>query len=180
MSELVAGDKQRDQPKAIVRVLLADDHPIVRDGIRNELARHFDIKVVGEATNGDEALRLTEELRPDVLLLDIAMPGLKVVEIMRQLQRLPSPPRILVLTAYGDEENVLGMLQAGATGYLLKDEDPAAIVEGVRAVAQGRPWLSAAVVGKLAKHVAEEETRPTAPELSARELEVLRQLARGL
>lgn len=162
-----------------MRVLLADDHPGVRSGIRNELARHADIEVIGEAVDGDEALRLAQTLQPDVLLLDLAMPGLKAVQIIRQLRARPAPPRVLVLTAHRDNELVLGMLHAGATGYLLKDEDPAAIVDGVRAAARGRPWLSAAVVETLAKHAAEEGTPPTAPELSAREMEVLRLLARG-
>ncbi len=150
-------DQAKDeQPlrKIPLRVLLADDHPVVRSGIRNELARHADIEVVGEAVSGDEALQLAEALRPNVLILDIAMPGLKAAQVIRRLRARSTSPGILVLTAYGGVDNVLGMLQAGATGYLLKDEDPTTIVEGVRAVARGRPWLSPAVAQVLAGQAA--------------------------
>ncbi len=177
MTEPTADREQPQGPATPLRILIADDHPVVRSGIRNELTRHADIEIVGEAVDGDEALRLAQTLQPDVLLLDINMPGLKAVEVMRQLKRLPAPPRILVLSAYGDEENVLGMLQAGATGYLLKDEDPAAIVEGVRAVAQGRPWLSAAVVDVMRRGLeGEKGARRT---LTEQELEILQLLAEG-
>jgi DNA-binding NarL/FixJ family response regulator len=162
----------------MIRVLLADDHPIVRSGIRNELMRQPDIEVVGEATDGEEALRLTEALQPDVLLLDINMPGLKAVRVIRALRVQPSAPRILVLTAHGDRENVVGMLKAGATGYLLKDEDPSNIVDAVRAVAQGRTWLSMAVTQSLLEQPAS-DTRYDRNLLSEREWEVLRSLARG-
>ncbi len=179
MTEPTADREQPQGPATPLRVLIADDHPVVRSGIRNELTRHADIEIIGEAVDGDEALRLAQTLQPDVLLLDINMPGLKAVEVMRQLKRLPAAPRILVLTAYGDEENVLGMLKAGATGYLLKDEDPAAIVDGVRAVAQGRPWLSAAVSQVLVRHTVGEEEPSPEGKLSERERAVLRLLARG-
>jgi len=165
--------------KTPLRVLLADDHPIVRSGIRNELARHADIEVVGEAVSGEEALQLTEALEPDVLILDIAMPGLKAAQVIRQLRERSPSPGILVLTAYGGVDNVLGMLQAGATGYLLKDEDPTTIVEGVRAVARGRPWLSPAVARALAGQTAKGEPLLVGAALSLREREVLRLLARG-
>ncbi|MDW8325349.1 MAG: response regulator transcription factor [Anaerolineales bacterium] len=183
MANLPGGDEPLQQPPVPLRVLLADDHPVVRTGLRNELARHPDIEVIGEAVNGDEALHLAETLQPDVLVLDLAMPGLKPVQVIRRLRARPAPPHILVLTAHGDKELVQGMLQAGATGYLLKDEDPAAIVDGVRAVAQGRPWLSPAVAESLAGQpvgaekelVAEKQGAP----LSVRELAVLRLLASG-
>jgi two-component system response regulator NreC len=162
-----------------IRVLLADDHLIVRSGIRDELARQPDIEVVGEAMDGDEALRLARTLLPDVLLLDINTSSLKAVRVIRELQAQPTPPRVLILTAYGDIENVIGMLKAGATGYLLKEEDPSTIVEGVRAVAQGKTWLSSTVAESLVGQAAEEE-KPTLEEmLSERELEVLRLLAQG-
>lgn len=160
-----------------IRVLVADDHPVVRAGICNELARHSDIEVVGEAMNGDEALRLTEGLHPDVLLLDIAMPGMKAIQVIRALRAQLASPHILILTAYGDLENVLGMLGAGATGYLLKDEDLAAIAEAVRAVAQGETWLSAAVAQSLVQHAIEKRDSPLP--LSEREVEVLRLMAKG-
>ncbi len=175
-------DQAKDeQPlrKIPLRVLLADDHPVVRSGIRNELARHADIEVVGEAVSGDEALQLAEALRPDVLILDIAMPGLKAAQVIRRLRARSTSPGILVLTAYGGVDNVLGMLQAGASGYLLKDEDPTTIVEGVRAVARGRPWLSPAVAQVLAGQAMKGGAAWAGEALSPREREVLRLLARG-
>ena len=161
-----------------IRVLVADDHPIVRSGICKELGRHHDIEVIGEAVNGDEALHLTDVLQPDVLLLDINMPGLKAAQVVRELQSEPRSPRILILTAYKDREDVLGMLKAGVTGYLLKDEDPLIIVEGVRLVAQGKTWLSSEVTKSLAQYATSEEHAQYAA-LSERELDVLRLLAQG-
>jgi DNA-binding NarL/FixJ family response regulator len=160
------------------RVLLADDHPIVRSGIRNELARYPDLEVVGEASDGQAVLELTEALRPELVLLDINMPGPKAVEVIRQLRARSAAPRILVLTAYSDLENILGLLKAGANGYLLKDEEPAIIAEGIRAIMQGRTWLSTSVAQNLVEHTARESDL-SSNLLSERELEVLRLLARG-
>lgn len=162
-----------------IKVVLADDHPIVRSGIKNELGQSRDIEVVGEAADGDEALRMAQAVQPDVLVLDINMPGQKAVRVIRELQAQAARPRILILTAYSDVENVAGMLNAGATGYLLKDEDPSVIAEGVRAVAQGKTWLSAAVAASLARQVVGEEQLGVNWALSERELEVLRLMAQG-
>ncbi|MCC6188895.1 MAG: response regulator transcription factor [Anaerolineales bacterium] len=162
-----------------IRVVLADDHPVVRSGIKNEFGQSVDIEVVGEAADGDEALRLAQALQPDVLLLDINMPGQKAVRVIRELQAQTPQPRILILTAYSDVENVVGMLKAGATGYLLKDEDPSVIAEGVRAVAQGKTWLSAAVAASLVAQAAGEQPLAENDALSERELEVLRLMAQG-
>ena len=161
----------------MIRVLLADDHPVVRSGIRAELARHLDLSVVAEATSGDEAFRLALELEPDVLILDINMPGLKAVRVMRNLLATASPTHVLVLTAYSDTETVVGMLKAGATGYVLKDEDPASIAAGVRAAAQGRTWISAVVAAGLALRSPGGGRLPAI--LSDREREVLALLAQG-
>jgi two-component system, NarL family, response regulator DegU len=162
-----------------IKVVLADDHPIVRSGIKNELGHHSDIEVIGEAADGDEALRLAQALQPDVLLLDINMPGHKAVRVIRELQAQSTRPRFLILTAYSDVENVVGMLKAGATGYLLKDEDPSVIADGVRAVAQGKTWLSAAVAASLVGQAAGEEPLAENGRLSERELAVLRLMAQG-
>ncbi|MGD8760247.1 MAG: response regulator transcription factor [Anaerolineales bacterium] len=163
-----------------VGVVIADDHPIVRSGIRNELASHSDIVLLGEAVDGDEALHQAQALRPDVLLLDINMPGLRAVQVVRELCEMDSPPRVLVLSAFGDLEYVLAMLKAGAAGYMLKDEDPSTITEGVRAVVQGETWLSSAVSAGLVAYALESEDDPVKQNLSARETEVLGLLARGL
>lgn len=163
----------------VIRVVLADDHPIVRSGIRNELAQHSDIQVVGEAVNGDQALALAQSYTPDVLLLDINMPGLQAVKVVKHLQAAPPAPRVVVLSVYADDEHVTAMLSAGARGYILKDENPSTITEAVRAVSQGILWLSpsiAHVVGQVVKRTVDEEPEER---LTQRELEVLRMMARG-
>lgn len=162
-----------------IKVLLADDHPVVRSGIRSELARQTDIEVIGEATDGDSALHLGEALHPDVVLLDNSMPGLTAVQVIRGLLAEPNPPRILVFTAYGDQDHVRNALQAGALGYLLKDEEPSAISEGVRAVAHGKIWLSAMIASSLISHIADTEALTWEGALSGRELEVLHLIAHG-
>ena len=163
----------------VIRVVIADDHPIVRSGIHNELSGHADIQVVGEATNGDQALQLASTLRPDILLLDINMPGLRAVDVIKRLRGQSAAPRVIVLTVLEDEEHMMSLLAAGARGYILKDEQPAIIVGAVRAVAQGALWLSAKVARAI-EHV-EDRSADEAPEktLTPRELEVLRMMARG-
>jgi len=162
-----------------IRVLLADDHPIVRSGIRNELAHYPDIEVIGEAIDGNEALSLTDKLQPDVLLLDLNMPGPKATQIIRTLKTSSNPPRILVLTAYSDSGTILGMLTAGVHGYLLKDEEPGMIIEGIRAVVQGKIWLSNVITQSLVGQTVKEESNPPHEMLSQRELDVLRLIAQG-
>jgi DNA-binding NarL/FixJ family response regulator len=120
------------------RVVLADDHPIVRASIRRLLEKAGDIVVVGEASDGIETIRLVKELAPDVLLLDVEMPGMKGYEVARRLQAAGAPVRILALSAYDDKQYILAMLASGATGYLLKEEAPLTIVRAVREVVRGR------------------------------------------
>jgi len=159
-----------------LRLVIADDHPVVRSGIKNELQQYDGIEVIGEAGDGDEALRLTQTLQPNILLLDIHMPGLKAVQVVRELCSMQSPPHILILSAYVDIEYVLAMIKAGAMGYLLKDENTEMIVQGVRAVGRGETWLSAKVAAGLMNYSITERTDP---QLSSREKEVLVLLARG-
>jgi len=161
-----------------IRVVLADDHPVVRDGIRAMLEREPDITVVGEAANGAEALRLAQEMEPDVLLLDMEMPGFSGVKVAKKLQEMNSPVRILGLSAYDDRQYVLNLLANGATGYLTKDEAPHAIVEAVRGVSRGqRGWLSQQAAARVVKWVQDREAEPL--ELSGRETEVLRLVVAG-
>ena len=120
------------------RVVLADDHPIVRASIRRLLEKADDIEVVGEAGDGIETIRLVEELAPDVLLLDVEMPGMKGFEVARRLQAAGTPVRILALSAYDDKQYILAMLASGATGYLTKAEAPQTIIHAVREAAKGR------------------------------------------
>jgi DNA-binding NarL/FixJ family response regulator len=160
------------------RVVIADDHPIVRSGIRAELDAAPDVEVVGEASDGDEALRRVAELAPDVLILDVNMPGTKAVSVLHSLAECSSP-KVLILTVEEDIEYVMAMLKAGATGYLVKDEHPRAIVDGVRAVARGEVWLSKTVLGDLVEFSLESKAAAPQIPVTAREMEVLRLVAHG-
>jgi two-component system, NarL family, response regulator DegU len=126
-----------------IRVVIADDHAIMRVGIRNILSRSNEICVVGEANNGAEAIQLINELNPDVLILDMEMPVMDGVEVARRLQANQSPVHILVLSAYDDRQYILEMLNMGASGYLIKDEAPEVIVDAVQGIANGeKGWIS--------------------------------------
>ncbi len=163
----------------VINLVLADDHPIVRSGIRSELSRHSDLKVIGEAKDGNEALTLSETLKPDLLFLDINMPGLRAVEIIRKIRQQPFAPRVVVLSAYGDYEHVVALLAAGARGYVLKDDDPDEIVHAARAAMRGILWLSprvAQVVEYVVSRVSENTHERI---LTARELDVLKRIVRG-
>ena len=123
-----------------IRVLLADDHPAVRAGIRGALEKAADMEVVGEAGDGEEALRLVEELRPDVALLDCRLPGREGAEVAEAIRERGVPTRVLVLSAHTDDKYVYGMLQAGAQGYVLKDEPLETVAAAMQAVARGERW----------------------------------------
>lgn len=161
-----------------IRVLLADDHPMVRSAVRKLLERAADIEVVGEAGDGYEALRKVESLAPDVLLLDMEMPGLLGVEVARQLQARGTAVRILGLSSYDDEQYVQGLLESGAAGYLTKEEAPQILIQAVRGVARGKGgWFSRRVASKM---TAWKEKKPAqSVELSQQEKQVLRLLVRG-
>jgi DNA-binding NarL/FixJ family response regulator len=163
---------------ANTRVVLADDHPVVRSGIRNLLEKASGIEVVGEANGGEEALKLAETLLPDVLLLDMEMPDLKGVEVAQRLREMGSPVRILALSAYDDRQYILELLANGASGYLVKEEVPETIIEAVRGVARGEQgWVSRRVASQMADWIHAEE--PGKMGLTSRELEVLRLVVAG-
>jgi DNA-binding NarL/FixJ family response regulator len=131
-------------------VVLADDHALVRTAIRQLLERAADIEVVAEANNGIQALRLVDELSPDVLLLDMEMPGLNGVEVARKLRAAGSPVQILALSAYDDKEYIQNMLADGAAGYITKEEAPQILLEAVRGVARGEVgWVSGRVASRM-------------------------------
>ena len=133
-----------------IKVLIADDHPPLRHGIRTYLDSCTGIQVVGEACNGDETLEKVKELEPDVLLLDLNMPGLGTEQVLLGLKEMKAPPRVLVFTAYGDASTVLKTVRGGVDGYLLKGCATQEIAEGIRAVATGKAWFSPAVAKVLA------------------------------
>ena len=160
----------------VIRVLLADDHPTLRLGLRMLLDRAPDVEVVGEAENGEEALALIEALVPDVAVLDCLLPGIEGAEVAREIRRRTLPVRVVALSAYDDERYVWGMLEAGATGYLLKEEASETILAAVRGAARGEGYFSSRVAVKAAAWTRGE--RPAG--LTEREVEVLRLAAKGL
>jgi DNA-binding NarL/FixJ family response regulator len=163
---------------ATIRVLLADDHPVARAGIRKFLEKEPDIEVVGETSNGEEAIQLVAELAPDVLLLDMELPGMRGTEVARKLKELNSPVRILALSTYDNRQYILGLLASGAAGYLIKEEVPETIIDAVRGVARGEQgWVSRRVAAKMTLWMQMDSTEGT--DLTDREVEVLRLVVAG-
>jgi len=161
-----------------IRVLIVDDHLVVREGLRAILEASGDLIAVGEAVNGAEAVRLTGELSPDVVLMDLRMPGVDGIEAIQQIKARWPAVEIVILTTYDDDENIVRGLRAGARGYLLKDASRTVLFEAVRAAARGESFLPPAVATRVVAHLA--EPRPARGEgLSAREAEVLALLAQG-
>ena len=161
-----------------IRVMLADDHPIARAGIRKFLNKATDIDVIAEADNGTEALEMAKRLVPDVLLLDIELPGVKGMEIAKELQTMNSPVRILVLSTYDDKQFIFGLLGNGAAGYLTKEEVPETIVEAVRGVARGeKGWVSRRVAAIMSAWTQTGDI--SSKNLTPRELDVLKWVVKG-
>lgn len=167
------------QTPPIIRVLLADDHVIVRAGIRQFLEQTSDIQVVAEASNGKEACELIEQFKPDVAVLDIQMPLMSGIEVTRWIRSNQLSIGILVLTAYDEEPYVQAVLQAGSNGYVLKTAEPQEIIEGVRDVYHGKSVLDVTLAQKLiAKLSGKTETQLIEP-LTDRELQILTLTAKG-
>jgi len=168
----------------VIRVLVVDDQALVRGGFRLILESQPDLEVVGEAENGNEALAQARELRPDVVLMDVRMPGMDGLEATRQLLARRDAPRVLMLTTFDLDEYVYDALRAGASGFLLKDVRPEQLADAVRVVAAGETLLAPAVTRRLVEQYVR-RTRPgtTTPDalrsLTDRELDVLRLMARG-
>ncbi len=159
----------------VLRLLVVDDHPVVRDGIVGMVSSDPAIEVVGEASDGAEAVRLARVLAPDVVLMDLRMSGMGGVAAIRELQRLGVPARVLVLTTFDADADVLPAIEAGATGYLLKDAPSAELIRAIRAAAAGEVVLAPSVASRLVGRVRASETSL----LSPRELEVLALVADG-
>ena len=163
----------RKSPVPTIRVLLADDHPIIREGLAGILKSEKDIRIVAEAANGEEACVLYDQHSPDVLMLDLRMPGKDGLQVITELMAFKGPkPRIIVMTTYETEEDVRRASGAGAEGYLVKGALPEQIIETVRRVAGGEGLLSPKIASKLTESMSH-------PELSPRELQVLRYGASG-
>ncbi len=167
-----------------IRIVIADDHAVVRQGTRSLLEREEDLEVVGEAGDGEQAVKLIEQLKPDVAIIDISMPKLNGVEVTRQVKPLCPSTAVLILTAYDDDEYVFALLEAGAAGYLLKDVDARELVGAVRAVCAGESVLHPAIARKVISRLKSPENKPgrekPATDLSEREMQVLKLAARGL
>ena len=164
----------------MIRVLIADDQPVVRQGLRTFLELHDDIEVVGEAEDGERALEAVAALAPDVVLMDLVMPRLDGIAAIERLRALGSTARIIVLTSFLDEDKVLPAVRAGAAGYLLKDVEPAELVRAIRTVDGGEALLHPAVAARVLRELADDGERVRRHELlTPREREVLALLARG-
>lgn len=162
-----------------IRVLLVDDHPIVRSGVRHVLERHGGFAVVGEATTGREAIRLALELRPDVVLMDVSLPDIGGLEATRAIKEQTRGVRVLIVSMHSDEEYVLGMLDAGADGYLLKQGPPEELRDGILRVAAGERVLHQAALQALVARAIRPVTATPVEALSPREREILGFLADG-
>jgi DNA-binding NarL/FixJ family response regulator len=167
-----------------IKVLIADDQVLVRSGFRMILEARDDLEVVGEAGDGEQAIRLAGQTRPDVILMDVRMPGLDGVSATARLTAAPDPPKVIILTTYDLEEPLYAALRAGASGFLLKDVRPAGLVEAIRVVAGGDALLAPTATRRLLDRFLVTDVTPAAPSgrldrLTEREREVLALVARG-
>jgi DNA-binding NarL/FixJ family response regulator len=165
----------------VIRILLADDHPVVREGLRGMLAAEPDIDVVGAAASGAEAIALCRSLAPDVILMDLRMPDGDGAEAIAAIRTEREAVRIIVLTTYDTDADILRAVESGASGYLLKDTPRADLLQAIRGAARGETVLAPAVAGRLVSRVRGSRVRGPRPEtLTARETEVLALVSRGL
>jgi two-component system NarL family response regulator len=163
MSQISAGS---------IRILIVDDHPVVRAGLASMLGTQGELELVGAARSGEEALRMLEEHRPDVLLLDLRMPGMSGVETLQALKTVNRQVRVIILTNYETDEDIYRAVQAGAQGYLLKDTSLREMVEAIRAVHSGKRYIPRHIASRLAE-------RMVRTNLTSRELEILKMLSKG-
>ena len=171
--------KTSDTP---LNILIADDHAIVREGLTSVINRQADMRIVGQATNGEEAITLAVALQPDVILLDLMMPIKDGLEAIREIRQVNERARILVLTSFANDSRVFPAIKSGALGYLLKDATHDQLLQAIRDVAQGRASLHPAIALKVMREIDKPspELPPTPEPLTAREMETLRLIARGL
>ena len=166
------------------RILLADDHPLLREAMRSSIDQQEDMEVVGEAGDGDEAVRLSLEMEPDIVIMDIVMPGLNGIEASKRIKTTNPATAVLILTAYDDDRYVLGLLEAGAAGYLLKSARIRDVVEAIRTIRMGESVLHPSIIAKLLAYTGQTGKDSDKPRrehlLSAREMQVMRLVAKGM
>jgi NarL family two-component system response regulator LiaR len=164
-----------------IRIFIADDHPIVRRGIKNLLETETDFQLVGEAASGSEAIDAIKELQPDIVLMDLVMPGMDGIEATRQIKASQNNIQILVLTSFTTDDKVFPAIKAGALGYLIKDTAPDDLLRAIRQVHRGQPTLHPMIAQRLLAEISSPpQQSPVQEPLTAREVDVLRLIARGL
>jgi DNA-binding NarL/FixJ family response regulator len=163
----------------MVRILIADDHPVVRQGIRRIVGAHLDLEVVAEVTDGRQVAAETVSARPDIVLLDLSLPGMNGIEVLTQLKRTVPGVLVLVLTMHSEEQFAMRAVEAGAAGYLTKDSAPAELVHAIRTVTAGGTYVSSWLAERLTGHQRAGAERPAHERLSDREYQVLRMIAAG-
>lgn len=163
-----------------IRVLVVDDHAIVRKGVKALLAEVEGIEVVGEASEGEEAIALVDELLPDVIMMDLVMPKMDGIEAIARITDKYPDARILALTSFANDDKVFPAIKSGALGYLLKDSDPNELIPAIRQVYRGEPSMDPSIARKLLREISQPSAHPPTPDpLTERELEVLRLVAKG-
>ena len=164
-----------------IRILIADDHSIVREGLQALIRTEPGMVVVGEAGNGDKAVDLTRALKPDILLLDMVMPGLSGLDVLESIKGEDSKVRVLILTSFSDDDLVFPAIKAGADGYLLKNASPKVLLQAIRDVHAGLPSMSPSIAARLMRELQRPpDLPPTEEPLTAREVDILRLIAQGL
>ena len=163
-----------------ITVLIVDDHPVVRQGLRTFLELQEDLEIVGEAGDGEAAIAEVERLLPDVVLMDLRMPGVDGIEATRRIRSISPSTRVIALTSFTDDETVFPAVKAGAAGYLLKDIRPQDLAEAIRTVHRGEGLLHPTIAAKLMRDIAQDKPPGPGQGLTQRELEVLQHIARGM
>ncbi|RKN66041.1 response regulator [Paenibacillus ginsengarvi] len=167
----------------MLRIVIAEDHPLFRSGVRNLLKTTDDLEVVGEAVSGEEALALVEQLKPDLVLMDIRMPGMNGIEATRVIKEKYPATEVLILTMFRDDQSVFTAMRVGAKGYILKDSDEEELLQSIRMVGNGRAVFSSDIAGRMMNYFSESRTvpadDPAFSELTKREVEILERIAEG-